>query len=115
MISQRQPFRMLFESHEKGDGVSTIEKRLLEEGIESIRANSTGRLSKYYTGDFSKGEPIFVIDRENVHSKQASRIEETTEIFDKYKEARTIERIYVSRKDYSLGQKIIEEMRKGGP
>ena len=59
---------------------------------------------KYYSGDRSKTEPIFVIDKDNLSRQSVSRIEETTQIFNKYHEAREIERLYVSPADYKLAR-----------
>jgi len=110
MISARQPYKMLYESHEqKNVEVGSLEKKLREKDIDVIRASSTGRLSKYYSGDASSTEPIFVIDKDNLSRQSVTRIEETTQIFDKYQDARKIERLYVSPKDYGRAQKALEE------
>ena len=105
-ISDRRPFRRLFESHEqKGNVISQLEKTLEKEGIKTIKANSTGRLSKYYSGEGGGNDPIFVIDSD-WGAQKATRIEDTTEVFGKYQEARRIERLYVSREDFNRDQEI---------
>jgi HD superfamily phosphohydrolase len=108
MISQRTPFRMLFESDEQNSQeIPKLENALNSKNIEFIKASSTGRLSKYYGDDKNNSEGIFVVDKESPLSRKVARIEETTEIFVKYRNARKIERLYVSRDDYSDAQKIL--------
>jgi HD superfamily phosphohydrolase len=110
-ISERRPFRMLLESHEqKGNEISLLEKTLEKEKIKTIRANSTGRLSKYYSGLNTDGLPIFVIDRDWGSGKKATKIEHTTEVFGKYHEARRIERLYVSREEYPPAEEIARKL-----
>lgn len=107
MIANRMPYRMLLESDDqKAQDIAKLEQTLGSKNIEVIHASSTGRLSKYY-GDQNSSEGIFVIDKENPINKKVARIEETTEIFNKYKNARKIERLYVSRDHFSEAQKIL--------
>jgi uncharacterized protein len=107
MIAEREPFRMVFETHDTQSEIDNLEKMFKKEGMEVIRASSTGRLSKYYTEDLSDGEPIYVLDRSGSRGTRVTKIEDTTEVFEKYQKARKIERLYVSRANYLKAQKLI--------
>lgn len=109
MISQRKPFRMLFESHDqKSKEVEDLEKLLEKNGIDVVRASSKGRLSKYYSGDTNHAYSIYVIDQDYSLKPVVRKIEETTEIFKKYEGARKIERLYVSLEDHTRAQKLLQ-------
>jgi HD superfamily phosphohydrolase len=113
LISERKPYRMLVEHHGATDNhIAKIEKALQKEDIEAIRASSTGRLSKYYTGEISKDEPIFVVDSDLGAHQRVTKIEDSTEIFNKYHDTRKIERLYVGRENYERAQKIAEELAR---
>jgi uncharacterized protein len=119
LISQRQPYRMVFESHEqKTTRADELEATLKAQEIECIRTRSTGRLSKYYySGSHTGGYPIFVVDGESMGSEdakpdavklgKATKIEKSTQVFDKYQDARQIDRIYVSPKDFRRSQRLV--------
>ncbi len=107
LIAKRQPYRRIFESHESRDHISKAEKVLKDNDIDVIRASSTGRLSKYYAADSAKSEPIFVVDKDNPTQTKTHRIEETTQIFSKYEEARKIERLYVPSQDLVRATKLL--------
>jgi HD superfamily phosphohydrolase len=111
LIASRQPYRMLFESHgAKNSEIKKLEGALTQAEIEVIKSSSTGKLSKYYAGEGEQAEPIFVVDQDGSSKPKVHLIEKTTEIFEKYREARHIERLYVSRLDYSGAQKIFEKL-----
>lgn len=111
LIANRQPFRMLLQTHADSRVVRDLEQRLINDGIEIIKASSKGRLSKYYTGE-SEHEPIFVVDADYAISKKITKIEESTDIFEKYRNPHTIERIYVNRNDYQKAQQIMGDMQQ---
>ena len=111
-ISERRPFKVLFELHstKRDSRVSDMKLALKEKNINCILANSTARLSKYHSGSQQDRDyPIFVVDH---YDKQAKpyRIEEQTQIFQKYEEIRHIERLYVSPEDLDRSKRIVESL-----
>jgi len=111
-ISERKPFKVLFELHstKPNPRVSKMKLSLQDEGIGCILANSTARLSKYHSGsEQDRDYPIFVVDH---YDKQAKpyRIEEQTQIFQKYEEIRRIERLYVAPEHLDKSKEIIESL-----
>ena len=111
-ISERRPFKVLFELHstKPNPRVSKMKLALQEQDIKCILANSMARLSKYHSGsEQDRDYPIFVVDH---YDKQAKpyRIEEQTQIFQKYEEIRRIERLYVSPEDLKRSKKLIEAL-----
>ncbi|MCC6276756.1 MAG: HD domain-containing protein [Oligoflexia bacterium] len=107
-ISRRQPYRMLLEIHDEGseclkDEVSVLKKA----GIDLIHTSSTGRLSKYYSTGIKPRDPIFVIDKDRGKKVQVSPIEDSSKIFAKYESSRKIERLYVSRDNFTQAQSLI--------
>jgi HD superfamily phosphohydrolase len=114
MISNRKPYRLLFETHEESsDLVYVVSERLAKAGMDYISTSSTGRLSKYYSestagGPRNKGHDLFVIEETHVRPRQISKIEDATEIFKKYERARKIERLYVRPEDYEKALAITQ-------
>ena len=108
-VAERRPFKMLFEFHstEENERVEKMETFLKKEGINTVWASSTARLSKYHSPSAEeKGVPIFVVDQYDPQIIPY-RIEESTEIFQKYAEIRRIERIYVAPEDMARGKELI--------
>lgn len=107
-ISERRPYRMLMELHSgiPATKTATIEqerlltrtqKELSAQGIHYLVATSTGELSKYFR---KPGDPIFV-RYDNHYSKTSFiRLEQCTDLFEKYSEKRSITRLYVSPERY---------------
>lgn len=111
-IAERKPFKVLFELHttEPNPRVSKMKLALEDSKVECILANSTARLSKYHTSsDADKSQSIFVVDPYDKRAKPY-RIEEQTEIFQKYEEIRRIERLYVAPEKLSEAKNIIESL-----
>lgn len=111
-ISERKPFKVLFELHttEPNPRVSKMKLALQDSNIECILANSTARLSKYHgSSEVDNAYPIFVVDPYDKATKPY-RIEEQTEIFQKYEEIRRIERLYVAPENIEASKKIIESL-----
>jgi uncharacterized protein len=107
LISERRPHRMLIETHEQNSKrISALQDALDKAKIDHIYAGSTGRLSKYYSGEHERSEPIYVIDKDQSPDKRVTKIEHSTEIFGKYQNARKIERLYVSRDDYKKAEEV---------
>lgn len=111
-ISQRKPFKVLFELHttQPNPRVSKMKLALQDSGVECILANSTARLSKYHAeSEQDKACPIYVVDPYDKRAKPY-KIEEQTQIFQKYEEIRRIERLYVAPEDLAKSKLIIEDL-----
>ena len=71
------------------------------EGISTILARSTTRLSKYHSSSLvEKAFPIYVVDQYDRRSAPHP-IEKSTKIFEKYEEIRRIDRLYVAPGEFS--------------
>jgi uncharacterized protein len=97
---------------QKTEKTTTAEKfkKILEgEGVELIHASSRARLSKYHQTMSGEGEDrrIYVVDPQGYHKPYA--IEESTEIFKRYEQARIIERIYVRPDQKTLSENLLKE------
>jgi uncharacterized protein len=111
-ISDRDPFRMLFEHHEteQTPRAHIMSENLTREGIEVIHASSRARLSKYHATQAEEGYTIYVVDQYDP-MEQPVPIEQCTQIFQRYEETRRIERLYVAGEDYQRARKIIMERK----
>lgn len=108
-VAERRPFKMLFEFHstEENSRTEDMEIFLNGEGIETVFASSTARLSKYHSpSEIERETQIYVVDQYDRHSKPYP-IEESTQIFQKYGEIRRIERIYVAPENFDRGEEIL--------
>ena len=108
-ISQRKPYRVLFELHstEETRRLHVMEQSILQEGIPVIHASSAVRLSKYHGGStVEKAFPIFVVDHYDKMTEPYP-IEQSTEIFQKYDEIRRIDRLYVPPELHEKAEKIV--------
>ncbi len=108
-ISERRPYKVLFELHSTGNNNRTenMQAELEKSGVPSILSSSYARVSKYHTASQAeKSFPIYVVDQYDTQAKPYS-IEESTEIFQKYEEIRLIERLYVEPEKFSSSQKLI--------
>jgi HD superfamily phosphohydrolase len=108
-VAERRPFKMLFEFHstEENSRTEDMEIFLNGEGIETVFASSTARLSKYHSpSEIERETQIYVVDQYDRHSKPYP-IEESTQIFQKYGEIRRIERIYVAPENFDRGEQIL--------
>lgn len=110
MIAKRQPFKMLYQSHDQDAGqVTSLEKDLKKSELEYIRVSSKGHLSKYYgPEDKERDDDIFVVDSDRQKDSSVQKIEDCTEIFKKYQTARKIERLYVEKSSLSRAASILE-------
>ncbi len=112
-ITQRRPYKMVFEKHSTKESVRAqkMKKTLEGEGIHVITASSKVRLSKYHGGSpEDKAFQIYVVDQYD-NSEKPITIDQCTQIFHKYEETRNIERLYVDRNLYDKGRKIILDKR----
>ena len=110
-IAQKRPFRMVFEHHmtQETDRLQNMKDVLDSEGIESIPTSSKARLSKYHgVNPTDQAVKIFVVDQYDKRAKPEA-IDDSTEIFKKYEDARIVERLYVAPEQYQAAEKIIHE------
>jgi len=108
-ISERRPYKVLFELHStaSNDRTEVMQKELEKSGVPSILSSSYARVSKYHTASpAEKSFPIYVVDQYDTRATPYS-IEESSEIFQKYEEIRLIERLYVEPEKFSSSQKLI--------
>ena len=109
-ITEKKPFVRIFELHEteKTTTAEKFKKTLESEGVELIHASSRARLSKYHQTMTGENERrIYVVDPQGYHKPYA--IEESTEIFKRYEQARIIERIYVRPDQKNLSENLLKE------
>lgn len=111
-ITEKKPFVRVFELHEteKTNTADKFKKILEKEGVEVIHASSKARLSKYHqtlTDESSTDRRIYVVDPQGYYKPYA--IEESTEIFKRYEQARIIERIYVRPDQKMASENLLKE------
>jgi len=112
-ISDRKPYKMLFEIHsnKENERPQKMKKALEDEGISVIHASSHARLSKYHSGsELEKSQQIFVVDSYDYHAKPYP-LEEATEIFKRYEHTRLIDRLYVPPESLSLSERLLIDKR----
>ncbi len=116
-IARRDPYRLLQEWHGTPEeiDISPVVATLEREGIPVIATSSTGSLSKYIRPGQSRGRtpPIFVMEKASSPGRlrgRVRRLEESTDLFDKYQEQRQISRIYVPREYEAPASRIVARM-----
>lgn len=112
-ISQRRPYRMLMELHntEESPRPENIRRALDEQGIDVIWASSKARLSKYHTATAEdRTYQIFVVDKYDRWDKPMP-IDQSTEIFQKYEDARIIDRLYVAPEKFVKAEKFLKDKK----
>ena len=113
-ITEKKPFVRIFELHEteKTTTAEKFKKKLEGEGIELIHASSRARLSKYHQtlSNENIDRRIYVVDPQGYHKPYA--IEESTEIFKRYEQARIIERIYVRPDQKLQSENLLKEFMR---
>ncbi|MBY0469578.1 HD domain-containing protein [bacterium] len=103
-ISDKDPYRMLIELHsgipatknaasEQKQLLESIQDKLNKKGIHYLAATSTGELSKYFR---RPGDPIFVRYNDLYNKPSFIPLEDCTDLFQKYSEKRSINRVYVA-------------------
>lgn len=110
-MTERRPFKMLFELHTNSNDDSkrpqAIKARLENEKIDVIHSNSQARLSKYHGGsELDKALQIYVVDQYDIKAEPFP-IDQATEIFAKYENTRSIDRLYVAPENFERAEKIV--------
>jgi len=85
--------------------VEAEEAELLAAGFDPIAVTSTGRLSRYAVeGRKRQRAPgIYVLHDD----RRATRLDESTEVFERYAEARCISRVYVAPEDVEAAKRLL--------
>lgn len=112
-IALRRPYKMLIELHstKENNRAHEVEEILTKNGIDTIWASSKTRLSKYHAPSIEdRALPIYVVDQYEKGMKPTP-IDEATEIFQKYEEARVIDRIYTAPERNLDAKKILEGLK----
>lgn len=112
-VSERRPFRMLFELHSNtpSDRPERMRQELEKSGVTVIHSSSQARLSKYHSGSpADKNLQIYVVD-EYDYRAQPFPLEQGTEIFNKYEQIRRIDRLYVAPEDFEQSEKILIDIK----
>jgi len=103
---------MVFELHavEETKRPAEMARSLEAEGIHVIMASSQTRLSKYHMMAPEEKAPIYIVDQYDPLG-EIMPIEQSTGIFRKYEETRSIERLYVAAEDYTRARDLIFRKR----
>lgn len=111
-IAERRPHKMLMEIHatEETPRPARMKTVLEAEGIDVILASSQTRLSKYHATQALTAYPIFVVDQYDPMEKPVP-IEQCTRIFQKYEDARVIERLYVADENFQKARQLMIERK----
>ena len=112
-IASKQPYKMLAEFHNTSENMrpENIRRALEDVGIDVIWASSKARLSKYHSSTpEDRSYQIYVVDQYDKWDKP-SPIDQSTEIFQKYENARIIDRLYVAPENYARAEKILIDKR----
>lgn len=108
-IAERRTYRNLFEVHSdnESDRPELIKRRLFENNIDVIHSNSKVRLSRYHQLEGVERAPaIFVVDQYDRHSVPLP-LESCTEIFQKYEQTRSIDRLYVPPEKFEQAESLL--------
>jgi HD superfamily phosphohydrolase len=113
-ITDKRPYRMLVELHSgipAGKAAAAKQEKLLVGLKEKLRARGThfleatesGELSKYFqkAGDPKASSPIFIRYDNLFSDPNYIPLEKCTDLFERYKEKRSITRLYVAPEDYA--------------
>lgn len=108
-IAQRKPFKVALELHNQEQSrIDKIQELFKNAEIANIYASSNVRLSKYHAGNPDDRANIFVVDQYDKWD-QPSPVDQATKIFQKYEEARVIDRFYVAPENFDAAKKIFSE------
>jgi HD superfamily phosphohydrolase len=108
-IIEKRPYRMLVELHsgipatqtsavEQKRLMTRIQKSLTKQDIHFLEATSTSELSKYFR---KPGDPIYVRYDNHYSAPSFIRLEQCTDLFSRYSEKRSLNRLYVSPERYA--------------
>jgi len=108
-IIEQRPYKMLLEIHsdqaeaEAKAYADDVEKKLKQAQIPYFRSSSSGLLSKYFGHNALPRNPIYVLYRDRRFTSghhpglSMELLSEATDLFDRYKKKRIIDRIFAER------------------
>ncbi len=103
-IVERRVIRLLVErhGHKAEEEIDKLSEFLTSHGVENYPVTSRGVMSKYMLGGERSKSPIYVLHRDLFRADYLRPLEESTDLFAKYGEQRSLARLYV--KDEFLEQ-----------
>lgn len=98
-ITEKRPYRLILETHSgldelrfsKEERIEAVLNELTSKKVHSIQTTSTGQLSKYFG---KPSLPLFVRYSDRYHPPEILEIHRCTDLFERYREKRSIRRIY---------------------
>jgi HD superfamily phosphohydrolase len=107
-IVERQPFKRALELHGTREEVdfSVEEACLQSEAIPYLASTTAGKLSRYSDSEHSD---ILVVQRSPGVPQKIRSLSESTKVFEHYREARHIARLYVAPEAVELAQRLFRE------
>ncbi|MEZ4322509.1 MAG: HD domain-containing protein [Myxococcota bacterium] len=106
-VDELRPWKRIVERHGNPvqASVEAEEARLVEAGFDPIAVTSTGRLSRYaVVGRKRQSAPSIYVLHDD---RKATRLDEATEVFERYREARCISRVYVAPEDVDAARELL--------
>ncbi len=110
-IVDRSPYSLLLERHGGPDGgLGDLSERLEEAGVAQIHTDSWGMLSKYAATPTSpvQGPTLYVVDASPLLPEPTRAIQDSTDLFARYRERRRISRLYVDPDDVDRASRLLE-------
>ena len=111
-VASRRPYVRVLERHgsEQESDVSVEAAHLADQGVDVLQATSTGRLSRYQGAHSSdEGDAhIYVLEGLDGHPVESVRtLNEASQVFARYADARCIGRVYVDREDVARCRRML--------
>jgi hypothetical protein len=116
-VVEQRPYRRVLERHgdERAADLSREADRLQAEGIDVVRASSTGRLSRYeqFGNKRKKAKPIYVIEPlvrpggGAVGARSTLRLQDASQVFARYADERVIGRLYVPPEQLARAKALV--------
>ncbi len=106
-VTELDPWARVLERHGNPvqASVEAEEAKLVAEGFDPIAVTSTGRLSRYaVVGRKRRRAPSIMV----LHERgKATRLDEATQVFERYRDARAISRLYVAPDDVERARDVL--------
>jgi len=109
-FSEHREYRRIVERHGASSWVRLEQEAALlkQAGIDVIESTSTGRLSRYVATRRRNDAPIFVRDRlPGLRRKTVRRLEDASQVFERFRDAHSIARLYVAPEDRERAGRIL--------
>ncbi len=110
-VRERDPYKLVLELREAQAHEQALEAeaRLAGAGIDSLRLTAKPVLSRYARRpEELRTNPLYV--RRGERPGRAQRIEEVTDLFDRYEQTVRVERVYVSREDRAQARALLDDL-----